>query len=99
MKGNFESIINDNRPVVIDFHATWCGPCKVQSPILKEISHEMGERIRVIKIDVDENQDLARRYQIQGVPTIAIFKNGELRYRQAGVHSKSQLINVLSGNL
>jgi thioredoxin 1 len=98
MKANFESIINDNRPVVIDFHATWCGPCKVQSPILRELSDEMGEKIRVIKIDVDQNHEIARRYQIQGVPTIAIFINGQMKYRQAGVHSKAQLIDVLSKN-
>jgi thioredoxin 1 len=99
MKGNFDTIINENRPVIIDFHATWCGPCKVQSPILKEVSSELGEKVRVIKIDVDQNQELAMRYQVQGVPTIAIFKNGQLKYRQAGVHSKSQIMSVLNNNI
>jgi len=99
MQGNFDSIILDNRPVVVDFHALWCGPCKVQSPILKEVANELGDSIRVIKIDVDRNGELARRYNIQGVPTLMIFKNGKIKYRQAGVHNKPQLINLITNNL
>ena len=99
MKGNFESIINENRPVIVDFHALWCGPCKVQSPILKQVADELGERVRVIKIDIDQNQALAGRYHIQSVPTVMIFKNGEVKYQQAGVHTKPQLMNVLLSNL
>jgi thioredoxin 1 len=99
MQGSFDSIIQDNRPVVIDFHALWCGPCKVQSPILKEVANELGDRIRVIKIDVDRNSEIARRYNIQGVPTLMVFKNGEIKYKQSGVHSKSQLINIITNNL
>ena len=64
MKANFETIINDTKPVIVDFHALWCGPCKVQSPILKQVAEEFGDRIRVIKIDVDQNQNLADRYSI-----------------------------------
>ena len=97
MKANFNSIIQDSRPVVVDFHALWCSPCKVQSPILKDVAAELGDRIRVIKIDVDQNPEIAGRFQIQGVPTLMIFKNGEIKYKQAGVHSKPQLMNVLSG--
>jgi thioredoxin 1 len=95
MKANFDSIINDTRPVIVDFHALWCSPCKVQSPILKEIADELGECVRVIKIDVDQNAKIAGRFNIQGVPTLAIFKNGEMKYKQAGVHTKPQLINAL----
>ena len=96
MKANFDNLINDRKPVIIDFHALWCGPCKVQSPILKELATELGDRIRVIKIDVDQNQKIAGRYQIQGVPTLMIFKNGEIKYKQPGVNTKQQLINVLT---
>ena len=95
MKGNFDSIINDTRPVIVDFHALWCGPCKVQSPILSEIASEFGELVRVIKIDVDQNPGLASRYHIQGVPTVIIFKNGELVWRQSGVVSKDQLMSII----
>lgn len=99
MKGNFDSIINENRPVIVDFHALWCGPCKVQSPILKQVADELGERVRVIKIDVDQNNELASRYHIQSVPTLMVFKNGEVKYQQAGVHTKPQLMNILNNNL
>jgi len=96
MKANFDSVINDTKPVVVDFHALWCGPCKAQSPILKELATELGDRVRVIKIDVDQNQEIASRYRIQSVPTLMIFKNGEIKYKQSGVHSKQQLLNVLA---
>ena len=96
MKGNFDSIINENRPVLVDFHALWCGPCKTQSPILKQVAEEMGERVKVIKIDVDQNPMVASRYQIQSVPTLMIFKNGEIKHKQAGVHSKAQLMSILN---
>lgn len=97
MKGNFDTIINENRPVIVDFHATWCGPCKTQSPILKQIAEELGDRIKVIKIDVDQNPMIASRYQIQSVPTLMIFKNGEIKHKQAGVHSKAQLMSIIMG--
>ncbi len=99
MKGNFESIINENKPVVVDFHALWCGPCKVQSPVLKELADELGESVKVIKIDVDQNPQIASRYQIQSVPTLMIFKNGEIKYKQAGLHNKAQLKNTLANIL
>ncbi|MEI6752236.1 MAG: thioredoxin [Paludibacter sp.] len=95
MKGNFDSIINENRPVIVDFHALWCGPCKTQSPILKQLAEELGERVKVIKIDVDQNPIIAGRYQIQSVPTLMIFKNGEIKHKQAGVHTKAQLMSIL----
>jgi thioredoxin 1 len=99
MKGNFDSIISDSRPVIVDFHALWCGPCKVQSPILSEIASEFGDRLRVIKIDVDQNPALASKYHIQGVPTVILFKNGKLVWRQSGVASKSQLIEVIKQHI
>lgn len=95
MKAKFNEIIHSPVPVVIDAYAEWCGPCKVQSPILKEVATELGNRVRVIKVDVDKNPEIANRYQIQGIPTVMIFKDGDLKYRQAGLHSKSQLMNAL----
>ncbi|HLN54760.1 MAG TPA: thioredoxin [Bacteroidales bacterium] len=99
MKGNFDQIIQSPVPVVIDAYAEWCGPCKVQSPILKEVASELGDKIKVIKIDVDKNPQLATRYGIRGVPTLMIFKNGDMKYRQAGLHSKPELMSVLNGML
>jgi len=96
MKANFDTIINDNRPVIVDFHALWCAPCKAQSPVLKEIAGELGDKVRVIKIDVDQNEELAGKYQIRSVPTLMIFKNGKEKYRQSGVHTKMQLMNILT---
>ena len=95
MKGDFNSIINEPRPVIVDFHALWCGPCKVQSPILSEIASVFGDRLRVIKIDVDKNPMIASKYNIQGVPTVILFKNGQLVWRQSGVASKSQLHEII----
>jgi thioredoxin 1 len=99
MKASFDSIINDIRPVIIDFHALWCGPCKTQSPILKQVADELGERVKIIKIDVDQNPVLASRYHIQSVPTLMIFKNGEVKHQQAGVHTKQQIMSIINNNL
>ena len=99
MKGTFETIINDSRPVIVDFHALWCGPCKVQSPILKELAAELGDRVKVIKIDVDQNNAVASQYQIQSVPTLIIFKNGKPIWRQSGVVSKANLYSILMQNI
>jgi len=96
MKGTFETIVNEGRPVIVDFHALWCGPCKIQSPILKQVADELGERVRVIKIDVDVNQEIAGKFRIQSVPTLMIFKNGEVKYQHAGVHTKAQLMTILN---
>ena len=92
---NFEQLISGDKPVLVDFFATWCGPCKMMHPILEELKQSIGDRATIIKIDVDEAQDLAVQYGVRAVPTLAIFKKGELVWREAGVHSAQQLIQAL----
>jgi thioredoxin 1 len=98
MKGNFAAIINDSKPVIIDFHAVWCAPCKMQTPVLQELARDLGDKIKVIKIDVDQNQEIAGQYKIQSVPTLIVFRNGKPVWRQSGVVGKSQLMNILKEN-
>lgn len=95
MKGNFNSIIQSETPVLIDFFAEWCGPCKVQSPILVEIARELNGKLKVIKIDVDKNPEIAGRFQICGVPTLALFRNGNMLWRQSGLVDKRNLRSIL----
>ena len=95
MQGNFNSIIQSATPVLIDFYAEWCQPCKVQSPILHEIAHEQPGKIRVIKIDVDKNQEIAARFQVRSVPTLILFKNGNVVWRNSGVMPKQQLTEII----
>ncbi len=96
MKGNFEQLVRSEVPVLVDFYAEWCQPCKIQSPVLLELAREENGRIRVIKIDVDKNPLIAQRYQIQGVPTLILFRNGQVLWRQSGVTPKHVLRKVLS---
>jgi len=95
MKGSFNTLIQSETPVLIDFYADWCGPCKMLSPILKEVKAELGDRIKVLKIDVDSNAAIAGRYQIRGVPTMILFKEGEIRWRKSGVLPKQTLLQEL----
>ncbi|MEY4963074.1 MAG: thioredoxin [Bacteroidota bacterium] len=93
--GNFNQIIQSDQPVLVDFFATWCGPCQMLAPILKEVKANLGERISIIKIDVDKNQAVAAQYQVRGVPTMILFQNGKQLWRQSGVLSKEDLIKVI----
>lgn len=88
---SFTDIINSEKPVLIDFFATWCGPCKSLSPIIQDLAKDMGDSVRVIKIDVDKNQAVSQKYQIRGVPTMMIFKEGKQLWRQSGVLPKDQI--------
>ncbi|TDB64511.1 thioredoxin [Arundinibacter roseus] len=92
---NFKEIINSDEPVLVDFFAEWCGPCKMMKPVLEDVARKWQGKARVVKIDVDKNQKAAAQYQIQGVPTLMIFQKGKIKWRQSGYVSAQQLSNVM----
>jgi thioredoxin 1 len=91
MKSTFEELIDNEKPVLIDFFAEWCGPCKAMAPALKQFKDEMGDKVRVIKIDIDKNPSIAQKYRVSGVPTIMVFKKSEQLFRQSGAMMLPQL--------
>ena len=95
MNTSFDKLIHSETPVLIDFYATWCGPCQMLGPVLKQVKDSLGERISIIKIDVDKNQEIATVYQVRGVPTMMLFQNGKQLWRQSGVLSKEEIISVI----
>lgn len=94
---NFNEIINSNQLTLVDFYATWCGPCKRMHPVLDQLKENLQDEVRIIKLDVDKNQALAATYGIQSVPTLMIFRNGEMLWRQSGAMSVAELTNVIRG--
>ena len=95
MNATFDEIINSDKPVLVDFYADWCGPCQMLGPILKEVKDTLGERVSIIKINVDNNQEIAHHYRVKGVPTMMLFQNGKQLWRQSGVLSKIEIVNMI----
>jgi len=95
MSQKFAEIINSEKPVLIDFYATWCGPCQYQMPILEEVSKNVGDSARILKIDVDKNQQFAAQLGIRGVPTLMIYKEGKVMWRASGVKQTDELVSLL----
>jgi thioredoxin 1 len=91
----FGEIINGDKPVLIDFYADWCQPCKMMPPILKQVKDHYGDKIRILKVDVDKNQAIAQKWGIQSIPTLMVFQKGDMKFRQPGVMQAQQIISTL----
>ena len=93
---NFNAIINSSKPVLVDFFAEWCGPCKTMSPILKDVKTQLGDKSTIIKVDIDKNPQAANEYQVRSVPTLMIFKNGKAVWKQSGVVPANELVRLFN---
>ena len=94
----FNQIINNTKPVLVDFYADWCAPCRTMTPILKQVKDDLGDKIRIIKVDVERNPEISQKYNIHSIPTIMLFKNGNVRWSGMGVVSAIQLKNIVISN-
>ena len=99
MKTSFKDIINSDKPVLVDFWATWCGPCIAMAPILKDVAQKVGDSARIVKIDVDKNEQVSAQYNIQSIPTMILFKNGKVLWRVSGMQSAHQLVTIIKEHL
>jgi thioredoxin 1 len=95
----FQELIQGNTPVLVDFFATWCGPCKMMQPILEETTRQLGDKIRIVKVDIDKNPLAASKFQVRGVPTLILFLRGKILWRQSGVVPTHELVQLLNSNL
>lgn len=96
---SFKDLIAGDQPILVDFYATWCGPCKMMQPILEDVASKLGEKVKIIKVDVDKNPSAADNYQVKGVPTIILFRNGKIVWRQSGVVQTAQILQVVNQHL
>ena len=96
-KTSFSELVNGETPVLVDFTATWCGPCKAMAPVLKKVKQKIGDKAKIVKVDIDKNQSFSTKMGVSGVPTFVVFKNGKEEWRQVGMISEHQLVNVLEG--
>ncbi|WP_422007199.1 thioredoxin [Roseivirga pacifica] len=97
MKGKFEELVSQDTPVLVDFYADWCGPCQMMAPVLKEIAGELGDKVKIIKIDVDRNQPVAQRFGVRGIPHFILFNGGEIKWQKGGAMSKRELTAAIEG--